>query len=268
MSSLPNPAPGLHLILLQSDLHWEDPEANFAKFRSQCEGIKASDLVVLPEMFSSGFTMQPGRLPADIGQKSLEFLQEMARLHKAGFCGSTAWKIGAEGFVNRMLFVDENGKLLGHYDKRHRFAMAGEDQSYLPGSPNPVILNFKGWRILLQVCYDLRFPVFSRNLGPTYDLAIYVANWPQARHLHWTTLLQARAIENQAFVVGVNRTGEDGNGLQYQGDTCAFDALGKAVLPARQNQGSYAIELLMEELRSTRDKLPFLRDADPYTLHT
>lgn len=255
----------MRVLLLQYDIAWQSPAKNFATIEGLLRDAgQPFDLCVLPEMFSTGFTMTPAACPTDVGERSRERLLAWSQAYGAGFCGSTVYAVEG-GYANRMLFAAE-GAVLGHYDKRHLFRMAGEADAYVPGGPDSTVVTFGGWRFLLQVCYDLRFPVASSNAGDAYDAAIYVANWPSPRRLHWSTLLRARAIENQAYVIGVNRVGKDGNDYAYAGDTAAYDPLGAPVTGSHEAPGAYAATLDLEHLRATRERLPFLRDADRFAL--
>ena len=257
----------LRIGVLQTNLIWNDVEANLSAFEQQINEVTEEvDLFILPEMFSTGYCMKPDQVAHTAGEQSLEWLIKQARRRKAGFCGSVMYRLKDGRFVNRMFLVDSDGSLF-HYDKWHRFAMAGEDKAYATGSRKPVVAIFRGWKLLLQVCYDLRFPVYSRNRQDGYDAAIYVANWPVPRRLHWRTLLCARAIENQAYCIGVNRIGKDENGLKYSGDSLVFDALGTSILDMLETSGVGLVDLHHSSLVETRRRLPFLADADSYRLH-
>ena len=265
------------MTLVQADLAWEDPEANFDHFEGllaarddarAAEGGPVADLVVLPEMFATGFTMRPARLAPDVGQRAEAWLARQAAARGAWMCASTPYRRPGDGaWANRMLLVSPRGRAV-YYDKRHRFAMAGEREAYAPGSERPVVAEVRGWRVLLQVCYDLRFPVFSRNVGgDAYDAAVYVANWPTPRREHWRALLRARAIENQAYVVGVNRVGTDGAGLGYSGDSLAVGPDGALDLDlAGANDRVATARWDASYLRAYRNKLPFGRDGDSFVL--
>ena len=214
----------LTITLIQSILHWQNKPANLAMFEQKINSIKEkTEIVVLPEMFSTGFSMQPDLLAETMEGDTLQWMQRIAAEKKIVLTGSI---IAAENdnYYNRLVWMLPNGQR-GIYDKRHLFAFAGEDEQYTPGSKR-LIASVKGWKINLLVCYDLRFPVWARQVpspsppgevgrGHEYDILIYVANWPQRRNHAWKTLLQARAIENQCYVVGVNRVGDDGNGIHY-----------------------------------------------------
>ena len=252
----------LTISLIQCELAWEQPGDN----RRQIEGIIAdmeqpTDLVVLPEMFTTGFSMNALANAEPPGGPTELWLQDLAKRYDCALTGSIA--VQADGGVyNRMLFVSPEG--VQHYDKRHLFRMAGEEKRYLPGKPR-VIVCWRGWRILLQVCYDLRFPVFSRN-REDYDLALYVANWPAPRRMHWRQLLIARAIENLACVVGVNRIGSDARGLDYSGDSLAIGADGKLLADLTNESGAARVILSGAALQSYREEFPCQLDADRFQL--
>lgn len=264
------PRDTLEVALAQAPLAWQAPGDNFAALRRLVgERASGADLVVLPEMFPTGFTMTPGDLPESTGPRAREFLSAEATRTGAYYLGSTPYHLPERGgYVNRMLLVGPDGSV-AHYDKRHRFAMAGERDAYLPGDAHPVVVDVHGWRILLQVCYDLRFPVFSRNRASgagAYDVAVYVANWPSPRRAHWKALLRARAIENQAYVFGVNRVGSDGNGLDYAGDTRAYGPAGDLDLDLGAATEVGRVSLTRRRLLDVRQQLPFLADADGFAL--
>lgn len=252
----------LKLSVLQQPLVWMGGAANLRFFDQLLADIHRRDLIVLPEMFTSGFAMEAAEhsLPQS---EVVAWLQEKAHDANAMVAGSAAIRTD-KGAVNRFFLVEPAGTV-HHYDKRHLFRMAGEHQHYLAGNSREIV-TWRGWRILPQVCYDLRFPVFSRNRDD-YDLALYVANWPAARTLHWQTLLQARAIENQAYIAGCNRVGSDGNGHQYSGDSRIISpqgeilAVGEAHQPARLDA-----DLSLDALRDYRARFPAWRDADRFNL--
>ena len=263
--------PVLRVLALQENLVWHDPPANRAHFERAIEVELAkgpADLVVLPEMFTTGFTMDRSVVAVmdDLGESATSrWMLDMARKHGVAVAGSAAVSDPQGNAFNRMWFATPEGEM-HHYDKRHLFTLAGEHTAYEAGSRR-VEVEWRGWRILLQVCYDLRFPGFSRNHGPVpYDLALYVANWPEARREAWRTLLQARAIENQCFVVGVNRSGTDENGHRYSGDSLISDHQG-VLLDDANSTGSPAVlraTLDRKDMLAFRRKLPFLEDADRF----
>ena len=242
------------------DILWESPEKNRSYLDTKL--IKGDDLYILPEMFNSGFSMHPEKFAEDMEGPSISWMRSKARDLEAAICGSLAIRT-SRGFANRFVFVQPNGDL-EYYDKRHLFAYSGEDKHFTPGNDR-VVISYKDWRILLQVCYDLRFPVFARN-RMDYELAIYVANWPSTRAAHWRALLKARAIENQSYVIGVNRIGKDGNGLSYSGDSQVYDSNGACIAESKDAEGIFKAELDLEGLQNYRKDLPFLDDADTFVL--
>ena len=264
-------SPTLRVALCQTDIAWQDVDANLSRLSPKLAALpSACDLVVLPEMFATGFTMEPDALPADTGRRVEAWLRATASELGAAVCGSTPYRLPSDRWVNRFICAWPSGKT-EHYDKRHRFAMAGEREAYAPGSASPVIVTVAGWRLLLQVCYDLRFPVFSRNRdirAGAYDAVVYVANWPAPRRTHWQVLAKARAIENQAYCVAVNRVGQDPNGNRYLGDSAAYGPQGELVVGCAVGEPDVAlVSLRADRLEDTRSTLPFLRDADRFVLH-
>lgn len=256
----------LRVSLVQTDLIWLDPQANRQQLQRKLASLaKQTDLVVLPEMFTSGFTTHPEDLSA--GSATGDWMLDQARLLDAAVTGSIATAAeetnsGQPGFVNRMLFATPEGELW-HYDKVHLFRMGNEHKRYQPGHKR-CVLCFRGWRILLTVCYDLRFPVFCRNQND-YDLMLNVANWPDTRRHHWRTLLQARAIENLAYVVGVNRVGVDGKQLSYTGDSMAINFRGD-ILVDQEGEWLETIICSRQELQQYRTEFPAWQDADSFSL--
>lgn len=230
-----------------------------------------TELVVLPEMFNTGFTMQPEKLAEPMTGETLQWMKRVAAARKVILTGSfAAVDEAGKGFYNRLVWMLPTGQF-GVYDKRHLFAFAGEEQHYAPGSKR-FIASVKGWKINLQVCYDLRFPVWARQTSAVtavtaeYDVLVYVANWPERRRHAWKTLLQARAIENQCYVVGVNRVGNDGNGIYHSGDSMVVDALGEVLYTIQDSEDVHTITLEKAGLDAVREKLPFLRDRDAFLL--
>jgi predicted amidohydrolase len=254
----------MKIASIQSDLVWENPEANRIAFLEKIEAIAAPvDLIVLPEMFTTGFTMNPLAVAETMEGKTVVWMQTVAKAKNAALTGSVI--IEEEGqYYNRMLFVFPSGEIQ-HYNKRHLFALAGEDKVYAKGDQK-LIVDYLGWKICLLVCYDLRFPVFSRN-NSEYDLLIYVANWPKVRINAWNILLAARAIENIAYVVGVNRVGYDGNNHFYNGQSQVVDGLGALLVASDDASCVTVITLDKEQLYSLRTKLSFLNDRDDFTLN-
>jgi omega-amidase len=258
------PGEQLHITLIQPDIVWEDKLANLQQYEDMLNGLTGPrHLVVLPEMFSTGFSMAPDRLAEPMDGKTVRWMADMAVKHRCILAGSLI--IEEEGkYYNRMLWVQPDGNVWV-YDKRHLFAYAQEDQHYSRGDKR-LIAQVNGWRINLQVCYDLRFPVWARNQGDEYDVLIYVANWPEVRSLAWKTLLQARAIENMSYVVGVNRVGIDGKGHNYSGDSSVFGPLGEKIWQLSNETACHTVTLEKGPLLKTRQHLPFLNDADKFLL--
>lgn len=253
----------MKIALIQSSLVWENPEANRNHFEEKINAITEDvNLIVLPEMFTTGFTMDPAKVAETMGGKTVLWMQSLAKAKNAAITGSVVIEENAN-FYNRILFVFPSGEIQ-HYDKRHLFTLAGEDKVYSRGTQK-LIVEYLGWKICPFVCYDLRFPVFSRNVE-NYDLLIYVASWPKTRIKAWDTLLSARAIENMSYVVGVNRTGEDQNGYAYVGHSQAVDILGEYVLEPRESEGVFFVELNKEKMMETRLKLGFLSDRDDFEI--
>jgi omega-amidase len=252
----------LKVSLVQSELQWESPDDNRAHFTQLLRAQETSaDLYVLPEMFTTGFSMNAlANAEAPQGD-TYQWLQAMAVELNAAVAGSVAIRDGGAVF-NRLLFATPDN--VYHYDKRHLFRMAGEHKRYAAGAER-VIVEWRQWRIKLEVCYDLRFPVFSRN-RQDYDLLLYVANWPARRSLHWRALLPARAIENLACVVGVNRVGADANGLDYSGDSLAISASGETLLDMQNRQGIESATFVAKDLLQWRESFPAHLDADSFTL--
>ena len=252
----------LTVSMVQRQLVWEQPGDNRQQMGEAVAALPGdTDLVVLPEMFTTGFSMNALANAEDEGGPTQQWMQALATEHDFAVTGSIA--VCKDGAVfNRMLFATPEGT--HHYDKRHLFRMAGEHKRYAAGNDR-VVVPWRGWRILLQVCYDLRFPVFSRNRGD-YDLALYVANWPSTRAQHWRQLLIGRAIENLACVVGVNRIGSDANGLDYSGDSLAVAADGELLVDMRDREAVDTVCFNADRLGSYRAKFPFAADADDFSL--
>ena len=253
----------LRISLVQTHLDWQQPEQNRERLtRLLAPLVGQTDLIVLPEMFTTGFTMEPETVAEPMSGPTLAWLREQASTLGAALCGSVVIEDG--GYRNRLLFVTPDGAV-EYYDKRHLFRMANEHQHYVAGEIRQVI-EYRGWRILPQVCYDLRFPVWCRNRND-YDLMLYVANWPSPRRHAWRTLLLARAIENQCYLAGVNRVGEDGKGLEYTGDSLLVDFKGQALLDAPAGEAFVKTGTLDgEALQQFRQKFPAWQDADPFSI--
>ena len=252
----------LAVTLIQCELAWEQPGDNRQQIGEIVDGLEqTTDLIVLPEMFTTGFSMNALANAEQPEGDTQQWMLDLAAKHDCALTGSIA--VEADGGVyNRMLFATPTG--VEHYDKRHLFRMAGEHKRYLAGADR-VVVTWRGWRILLQVCYDLRFPFFSRN-REDYDLALYVANWPSVRREHWRQLLVARAIENLACVIGVNRIGSDARGLDYSGDSLAIGADGVLLRDMLNENGAARIILSGAELQGYREGFPSQLDADSFQL--
>lgn len=265
------PSSSLTISLVQTNLFWEDKVANLQQLEEKILGLKdKTELVVLPEMFTTGFSMNPQAWAEEMEGPTVEWMKRVSKERRVVLTGSFIAKEGDQ-FYNRLVWMLPNGQS-GHYDKRHLFGFAGEDKHYSRGSRR-LVASVKGWRILLLICYDLRFPVWSRqstehseevNNEPEYDLIIYVANWPERRNHAWKTLLQARAIENQCFVIGVNRVGNDGNQIYHSGDSMAVDPMGEILFSSAHEELIHTLKLEKGLLHEIRNRLPFLKDADRF----
>lgn len=283
--------PSLTVTLIQPDLRWEDKTANLQHFETLIDGIREqTHLVILPEMFSTGFSMRPEALAEPMDGPTVAWMKQMAARKKVILTGSLIIEDNGQYF-NRLIWMLPNGQY-GTYDKRHRFAYAGENGHYTAGHKR-LIASVNGWKVNLLVCYDLRFPVWSRQqiqpaavqppspgAAPTsgqsdppaaapsleFDLLIYVANWPERRSHAWKTLLQARAIENQAFAIGVNRVGNDGNNIYHSGDSMIIDPLGEVLYHAPKEESIFTLTLQREKLEEVRTRFPFWKDADEFAI--
>mgnify|MGYP000500878236 CR=1 FL=1 len=255
----------LKTAIIQSDLIWEEPEKNRSNFTKKIELLKEpKDLIVLPEMFTSGFTMQPECVYELMGGKSITWMKQIANVYDTAICGSLVIKDNSN-FFNRFVFVTSNGHV-EYYDKRHTFSLAGEHKSYTSGS-NRVIINYKGWKIRPLICYDLRFPVWARNTED-YDVLLYLANWPKPRVSAWDALLKARAIENMCYCIGVNRVGVDGVNSIYSGHSAAYDVLGEMITSFEPNQeDTQIVTLEKRHIQAYRNKLKFLDDRDAFSIN-
>lgn len=250
----------LKAALIQAPLAWENPEANRAYFSAVLQTVSSDvDLIVLPEMFNTGFTMHPEHIATEEGGKTVDWMLQKALETNAAIVGSLPFFENGS-FTNRLFFVEPDGKT-SIYDKRHTFTLAGEDKVYKAGNEK-LSIDYKGFRICPMVCYDLRFPVWSRNTED-YDVLIYIANWPKPRIVAWDTLLKARAIENMAYCIGVNRIGTDEVGHEYIGHSAVYDTLGGQIAFSEKEEIVYAT-LSKEHITTTRQKLKFLDDRDSF----
>jgi predicted amidohydrolase len=253
----------LTITLVQSTLHWESIDANLRMFDEKLANIGNTDVIILPEMFTTGFSMEAVSLAEDMeDSKSIAWMKEKSETLNAVVTGSLIIKEGDQ-YYNRLIWVEPTGRQL-HYDKKHRFTMAKEDLFFSAGTEK-LIIDYKGWKIAPFICYDLRFPAWSRNLE-NYDLAFYVASWPTKRSFHWRSLLTARAIENQAYVVAVNRVGVDGKGFSYSGDSSVLSPIGELLYHQADEEAIYTTTLTKEHLHAMRQQYPFLRDRDTYSI--
>jgi predicted amidohydrolase len=253
----------LRITIIQSDLYWHDAVRNRDQFTALIGNLPdATDLIVLPEMFTTGFSMDAPDLAETMDGDSVRWMRETAASHNAAVCGSLI-VVQEQQFYNRFVCAFPSGDLTC-YDKRHLFRLAGEQNHYTAGDTQ-VTFELNGWRICPMVCYDLRFPAWSRNRD-SYDLLLYVANWPDRRHLAWETLLRARAIENLSYVAGVNRTGQDGNDIPYRGGSAIIDYVGETLEDLGNNPGAATSVLDLERLGVFRDRFAFHKDADNFTI--
>ena len=253
----------MKIALLQSSLFWENPKANRNHFEEKINALAEKvDLIVLPEMFSTGFTMNPEAVFETMEGETIQWMQSLTKAKNSAITGSLVVKEN-DNFHNRLVFVFPSGEMQ-IYDKRHLFTLAGEDKVYTAGSQK-LIVEYLGWKICPLICYDLRFPVFARNTED-YDLLLYVANWPKSRIQAWDILLKARSVENLCYTIGVNRVGLDNNNLEYDGHSQMVDFLGNYALKPQENEGVFIVELNKQKLVETRKKLGFLNDRDSFEL--
>ena len=254
----------LNIVGIQSDLAWENPAKNLTFFEQKINTLsKNTDLVVLPEMFTSGFTMNPKKVAEKMDGKSISWMLKMATENNFAICGSLV--ISEQGnFYNRLVFIHPSGKI-ETYNKRHSFTLAAEDKVYTSGTEK-LIVNYKGWKICPLICYDLRFPIWARNTQ-NYDLLIFVANWPTIRIKAWYTLLKARAIENMTYVIGINRTGKDANNYEYTGNSLIVNFFGEETSKLKNNEvGIIKSSLVKTDQDYNRKKMGFLNDKDTFKI--
>ena len=253
----------MKIALIQTKLAWENPIVNREFIEEWFLNNKESfDLFILPEMFTSGFTMNPSAVAETMDGETITWIKELAKKKTCAITGSLVIEENGN-FYNRMVFVFPSGEV-HFYNKRHLFTLAGEEKVYTKGTEK-VIVNYNNWNICLQVCYDLRFPVFVRNVE-NYDLILYVANWPKPRINAWNTLLKARAIENMCYVIGVNRIGEDANQLEYPGHSQVIDFLGNEILNCKNEPSIFIVELDKNQQKEVRKRFNFLSDKDDFKL--
>jgi omega-amidase len=253
----------MKIALIQTALIWENPNENRSLLQYKINAISQYvDLIVLPEMFTSGFTMNPKNVAETMQGETILWLKDVAKTRNCSLTGSLVIEENGNYF-NRLVFVFPNGEIQC-YDKRHLFTLAGEDQVYTSGTEK-LIVEYKGFKICPLICYDLRFPVFSRNVED-YDLLIYVANWPKLRVNAWDILLKARAVENMSYTIGVNRVGKDDNNHEYVGHSQAIDFLGNHIVEPYETEDIFVVELNKEKMLETRSKLAFLNDKDEFEI--
>jgi omega-amidase len=254
----------LKITLFQGYLFWEKTEKNLQNIGLRLNSIREkTDLIILPEMFNTGFTMNAEELAEPMGGKTMLWMHQIAQKYDCVVTGSLIIK-EKDKFYNRLIWMQPDGKC-SYYDKRHLFALGKEHHTYTAGTKK-LIVELKGWKICPMICYDLRFPVWMRNVNQDYDLLLIVANWPERRALHWRTLIPARAVENQSYVIGVNRVGHDGNEVYHSGDSTCIDPNGNVVYYKRDEEDVYTFTINHEEVIKTRRTLPFLKDADDFNL--
>lgn len=253
----------LKITIIQSELHWENVEANLEMFTKNIQNIEEeTDLIILPEMFSTGFSMNAKQLAESMDGKTLQWMISEAKKHQTAITGSIIISENNH-FYNRLFFVFPDGSY-EKYDKKHTFTLAGENETYTAGTER-IIVNYKGWRICPLVCYDLRFPVWARNTAD-YDVLIYVANWPKVRTVAWDTLLRARAIENMSYCIGVNRVGFDGNDHEYVGHSGVYDVLGKQISTSAFDEFTETVVLHKKHIEENRNHFQFLNDRDQFEI--
>ncbi len=263
----------LTIATIQANLLWEDKVSNLTKFREKIDQLSDDvELVILPEMFTTGFTMSPNALAEDANGSTISWMKKLSREKNIVIAGSIIAEENNQ-YYNRLICMLPSGNY-GIYDKRHLFSFAGE-QNYFKAGNKRLIASLKGWKINLQICYDLRFPVWARQqaklneeglMSPEYDILVYVANWPEARIHAWRTLLCARAIENLCYVIGVNRVGNDGNNIHYCGSSMVIDPLGQVLYHGADDEETCELSLDKEDLENIRKKYAFLQDADHFNL--
>ena len=260
----------LTVTTIQTNLFWENKKANLHQLEEKINGIpERTEIVILPEMFNTGFSMNTGALAEKMDGPTVQWMKSISSRNTIILIGSLIIEEDSK-FYNRLVWMLPNGQF-GYYDKRHLFAFAEEDKHFTPGNKR-FIASVKGWKINLLICYDLRFPSWARQQkglddAPEFDVLIYVANWPERRIHAWKTLLCARAIENQCYVIGVNRVGRDGNEINYNGNTMIIDPLGEVLYHMEEDEDTFTMDLLKEHLEQVRSKYPFWKDADKININ-
>ena len=254
----------LKITLFQGYLFWEKIDKNLQNISLRLSAIREkTDLIVLPEMFNTGFTMNAAEMAEPMNGKTMQWMNKIAKQYECVVTGSLIIT-EEEKYYNRLIWMHPDGSH-EHYDKKHLFGLGQEDKTYTAGT-DKLVVTLKGWKIFPVICYDLRFPVFLRNVDAAYDLLLIVANWPERRALHWRTLIPARAVENQCYVLAVNRVGHDGNEVYHSGDSTCIDPNGNVVYYKRDEEDLYTFSINAEELALNRRAFPFLKDADKFEL--
>ena len=254
----------LKITVLQAYLFWENIDKNLQNIALRLSSIREkTDLIILPEMFNTGFSMNVDALAEPMNGKTMQWMTQLARKYNCVITGSLIITENGK-FYNRLIWMTADGTYQC-YDKRHLFALGKEHQTYTAGTKR-LIVELNGWKICPVVCYDLRFPVWLRNKDAAYDILLVVANWPEKRALHWRTLIPARAVENQSYVIGVNRVGEDGNQIAHSGDTMIIDPLGETLYHAAPKEEIFTLTLKKEQLETVRQRFPFWKDADHFNI--
>jgi len=254
----------LKVTTFQGYLYWENIDKNLQNITTRLSSIREkTNLIILPEMFSTGFSMEAEKLAEQMAGKTMKWMYKIAKEYDCVLTGTIIIEEGGK-YYNRLIWMRPDGSY-EYYDKRHLFAMGKEHMTYTPGNKR-LIVELKGWKICPMICYDLRFPVWLRNADSEYDLLIITANWPEKRIAHWRSLITARAIENQAYVIGVNRVGHDGNEIYHSGDSTCIDPNGNVIYYKRDEEDLYTFTINGDEVSKTRRALPFLKDADEFTI--
>lgn len=254
----------LKITVYQGYLFWENIDKNLQNIGLRLSGIRErTNLIILPEMFNTGFTMNAAALGEEMGGKTMKWMHTIAQKYDCVVTGSLIIKEDGN-YYNRLIWMRPDGTH-EHYDKRHLFALGKENDTYTAGT-DKLVVELNGWKICAAICYDLRFPVWLRNVDEAYDVLMIVANWPEKRALHWRTLIPARAVENQCYVIAVNRVGHDGNEIYHSGDSTCIDPNGNVVYYKRDEEDVYTFSIIYDEVKKTRRALPFLRDADTFQI--
>lgn len=255
----------LKITVFQAYLFWENIEKNLQNLTLRISaGIREkTDLIVLPEMFNTGFTMNVETQHEEMGGRTMQWMKHVAFKMDCVVTGSLIIKENNR-YYNRQIWMNPDGTFQ-QYDKKHLFGLGNEDKNFTPGT-NPIIVKLKGWKIRLAICYDLRFPVWLRNVDQSYDLLLIIASWPDKRVLHWKALVAARAIENQSYVVAVNRVGHDGNDIYHSGHSMCLDPNGNTIYYKPEDEDLYTFSINYQELVKIRRQFPFLKDADKFTV--